>query len=183
MRHNKKGFFIMPYPTNDSIYKRRSIRSFHKAPISDNDLNFILSSGLSAPSGEGIHPLELVVIKKDETKEKIKSFYEWAGFCTQSPVSVLVCYDADKIFAAGYDNDDLGKLDAAACIENMLLRATDLGIATCWTHAMENADDYRKLLNIPENIVPVALVVMGYSDIPFSAKDQFDKNKIHIDRW
>lgn len=173
----------MAYQTTDSIYKRRSIRSFCKDEISDNDLNFILSSGLSAPSGEGIHPLELIIIKNDETKEKIKSFYEWAGFCTESPVSVLVCYDANKILAAGYDNDDLGKLDAAACIENMLLRATDLGIATCWTHALENADDYRKLLGIPKNIVPVALVVMGYSDQPFVAKDQFDKNKIHIDRW
>ena len=173
----------MTYQKTDYMYKRRSIRSFRKDPISDDNLNFILSSGLSAPSGEGIQPLELIVIKNDELKKKIKSFYEWAGFCTQSPVSVLVCYDSDKIFAAGYDNDDLGKLDAAACIENMLLRATELGVATCWTHAMENQEDYRKLLNIPKNIVPVALVVMGYSDIPFSAKDQFDKNKIHNDRW
>lgn len=173
----------MAYPTNDSMYKRRSIRSFKKDPISDDDLNFILSSGLSAPSGENLRPLEMIVIKKDETKKKIKSFYEWAGFCTQSPVSVLVCYDADKVFAAGYDNDDLGKLDAAAGIENMLLRATELGIATCWTHALENADDYRKLLNIPKHIVPVALVVMGYSDTPFVAKDQFDTKKIHNENW
>jgi nitroreductase len=171
------------YPITGNIYKRRSIRSFRKDPISDNDLNFILSSGLSAPSGEGIHPIELIVIKDADTKEKIKEFYEWAGFCTQSPISVLVCYDSDKIFAADYDNDDLGKLDAAACIQNMLLRATDLGIATCWTHAMENKDDYRNLLELPKNIVPVALVVMGYSDVPFVAKDQFDVGKIHNEKW
>lgn len=74
------------YPTTGNIYKRRSIRSFRKDPISDDDLKFILSSGLSAPSGEGVHPLEIIVIKSDATKEKIKSFYEWAGFCTGSPV-------------------------------------------------------------------------------------------------
>ncbi len=169
--------------TIENIYKRRSIRQFRKDQISDDDLKSILSCGLSAPSGEGIHPIELVVIKDDNAKEKIKSFYEWAGFCAQSPVSVLVCYDADKIFAADYDNDDLGKLDAAACIQNMLLRATDLGIATCWTHAMENRDDYRNLLGIPKNIVPVALVIIGYSDAPFVAHDQFDAAKIHNEKW
>lgn len=173
----------MTYTTSDSIYKRRSIRQFRKDSISDDDLNFILSSGLSAPSGEGIHPIEIIVIKDDKTKAKIKSFYEWAGFCTQSPVSLLVCYDSDKIFAADYDNDDLGKLDAAACIQNMLIRATDLGIASCWTHALENKDDYRNLLDLPKNIVPVSLVVLGYSDVPFQVRDQFDAAKIHSGKW
>lgn len=171
------------YPTNGNIYKRRSIRSFRPDPISDNDLKFILSSGLSAPSGEGIHPIELIIIKQDETKQAIKSFYEWAGFCTGSPISVLVCFDANKIYAADYDNTDLGKLDAAACIQNMLLRATDLGIATCWTHALENQKDYRELCGLPENIIPVALIVMGYSDEPFVSRDGFDESKIHNEKW
>ena len=52
----------MTYQKTDYMYKRRSIRSFRKDPISDDNLKFILSSGLSAPSGEGIHPLELIVI-------------------------------------------------------------------------------------------------------------------------
>ncbi|MDR0741276.1 MAG: nitroreductase family protein [Rickettsiales bacterium] len=171
------------YPTTGNIYKRRSVRSFKRTPILDDDLKFILSSGLSAPSGEGIHPLEMIVIKSDEAKAKIKSFYEWAEFCVQSPVSVLVCYDKDKI-PAEYDScEDLGKLDAAAAIQNMLLRATDLGIASCWTHALENAANYRDLCKLPENIVPVALIVLGYSDIPFESRDGFDVAKIHNEIW
>jgi nitroreductase len=146
-------------------------------------LQFILSSGLSAPSGEGIHPLEMIVVKSSAAKEKIKSFYEWAGFCTQSPVSVLVCYDKNKIPEEYGGNEDLGKLDAAAAIQNMLLRATDLGIASCWTHALENQSDYRALCSLPENIIPVALVVLGYSDIPFAARDGFDPAKIHNEVW
>jgi len=170
------------YPTTGNIYKRRSIRNFRKDSISDNDLNFILSSGLSAPSGEGIHPLEMIVIKSDTMKEKIKSFYEWAGFCTESPVSVLVCYAQNKI-PRDYDNEDLGKLDAAAAVQNMLLRATDLGIASCWTHALENISDYQKLCGLPKNIIPVALVVLGYSDVPFASRDGFDAKKIHNELW
>jgi nitroreductase len=168
---------------SEIIYKRRSIRSFRKDPIPDNDLNLILSSGLSAPSGEGLHPVELVVIKSDEAKQKIKSFFEWAGFCTESPLSILVCFDSDKIRAAGYDNDDLGKLDSAACIQNMLLCAADLGIATCWTHALENQENYRALCELPDNMVPVALVVFGYSDEPFVSRDGFDTAKIHNEKW
>jgi len=170
------------YQITGNIYTRRSIRSYRKDPISDNDLKFILSSGLSAPSGEGVHPLELIIIKSDAAKAKIKDFYEWAGFCIQSPVSVLVCYDKDKI-PADYDNDDLGKLDAAAGVQNMLLRATKLGIASCWCHALGNVSDYRTLCNLPENIVPVALVVLGYSDEPFVARDGFDPEKIHNEKW
>ncbi|MDR1360862.1 MAG: nitroreductase family protein [Rickettsiales bacterium] len=171
------------YPTSGNIYKRRSIRSFRNDPVSDRNLQFILSSGLSAPSGEGIHPLELIVIKSAAAKSKIKEFYEWAGFCTESPVSVLVCYDRNKIPAEYGENEDLGKLDAAACIQNMLLRATDLGIASCWTHALENIADYRGLCSLPENIVPAALVVLGFSDVPFESRDGFDPAKIHSEVW
>jgi nitroreductase len=171
------------YPITGNIYKRRSVRSFKKTPILENDLNFILSSGLSAPSGEGIRLLEMIVIKSDDAKAKVKSFYEWAGFCTQSPASVLVCYDKDKIPAEYGGCEDLGKLDAAAAIQNMLLRATDLGIASCWTHAQENIADYRDLCKLPDNIIPVALIVFGYSDIPFESRDGFDVTKIHNEIW
>jgi nitroreductase len=167
----------------ESIYTRRSIRRYKKDPISDADLKSILSAGLSAPTGEGAHSLEMIVIKNDTAKEKINTFYEWAKFCTQSPVSVLVCYDKSKIPEEYGDNQDLGKLDAAAGIQNMLLCATDLRIASCWCHALENVDDNQNLFNLPKNIIPTALVVLGYSDTPFAYRDGFDQSKIHNENW
>jgi nitroreductase len=167
----------------DLFYARRSVRSYRKDPIPGDDMHAILSAGLSAPSGEGIHPLELVVIKSDAAKAKIKEFNEWAGFCEESPVSILICYDRNKLPEEYVDNEALGKLDAAACAENMLLCATALGISSCWTHALENQQDYRALCSLPENIVPTALVVLGYSDDQCAPRDGFDQAKIHDEQW
>jgi len=164
------------------LWTRRSIRSFKDTPIKDEDLRTILSAGLKATSAVANYPLELVVIKNAETKAKIAGFYEFSGFCVQSPLSVLVCYDKDKR-TSYFKDSDFGPLDASAAVQNMLLAATALNIGSCWTHALLSVEAYQTLLNLPKNIIPVALVVLGYTDKTFEHQDRYDEAKIHHDKW
>ncbi|GHT57795.1 hypothetical protein FACS18945_2850 [Bacteroidia bacterium] len=98
-------------------------------------------------------------------------------------MSVLVCYDKNKTDTTEFGDTGFGLIDASAGTQNMLLRATKLGIASCWTHAYAYPKEYRELLNLPENIIPVVLVVLGYSDEPFESRDGFEAEKIHYEKW
>jgi nitroreductase len=166
----------------DEIYTRRSIRSYNDKTIQNDDLKLILSAGLSAPNGINLAPLEMVVIRTPEAKEQIASIYPPAQFCRQAPVSVLICYDENKNTAYAKANS-YGPLDAAAAAQNMVLTATHLGIASCWTHAWSHIEQYQQLCKLPSTIIPVALLVLGYSDTLFSKKDGYDASKIHYEKW
>jgi len=50
-------------PIIEAIKKRRSIRQFAREPVSDEDLNRILESGLWAPSGKNNQPWKFAVIR------------------------------------------------------------------------------------------------------------------------
>lgn len=99
----------------------------------------------------------------------------------KSPVSVLVCGNLSKEKYAGF-----WVQDCSAAIQNMLLAARAYGIGTVWCgiHPIEErVAAFRKAFALPEHIVPLGLVVMGYSDQPFTERKVFDAQKIHYERF
>ncbi|MDR3079041.1 MAG: nitroreductase family protein [Rickettsiales bacterium] len=164
--------------TIDIIHRRRSIRQFRDTPLSAEDIHTILSAGMTAPSAMNKQPWRLILISDDEKKEKIAGIAMYAQMIRQSPLAVLACYDERVAF------QNYGIVDTAACIENMLLAATALGIGSVWTGVgADEILEYRKLLGLPEQVVPLGLVIFGYSDTAFEVRDYFDGKKIHSNEW
>lgn len=54
-------------------------------------------------------------------------------------------------------------LNVAIAIQNMILRATEIGLGTCWVF-MFNRKKVQELFNLPEHIYVTALIPMGYPD-------------------
>ncbi len=52
--------------------------------------------------------------------------------------------------------------DAAAAVENLLLAATDKGLATCWVGVMD-FQGVTKRFGLPKGMVPICLVTLGYA--------------------
>lgn len=163
----------------DIIHKRRSIRNFIDKPISNEDLHSILSAGMTAPSAMNKQPWRLVVIDDNEIKKEIPNVSKHAHMVVESPLSILVCADIDSSYL------DCWKIDCSACIQNMLLSACALNIGSVWTgiNTQEQIDGFKKLFNLPNNIIPHSLIVFGYSNTPFISKDYFDESKIHYNKW
>lgn len=161
-----------------NIHKRRSIRKYNNTPISQEDINTILSAGMTAPSAMNKQPWRFIVITDDKIKNEIVKISKYAQMVLQSPLSILVCADTDESFM------DYWKIDCSACIQNMLLASCALNIGSVWTGiSNEMMDDYSKLFNLPKNIVPHSLIVFGYSDVPFEEKNYFDASKVHTNKW
>ncbi len=67
-----------------------------------------------------------------------------------------------------------------------MLSALGLGIGSCWI-AIHGMDDVYKNIKtqfkLPENIVPVSLISLGYPDEEVKAEERFKQNKIHFNKW
>ena len=54
------------------------------------------------------------------------------------------------------------KANTFIAIEHLVLMATALGLGTCWVGAFD-ADDINRLLDLPDNLIPVAVIPVGYA--------------------
>lgn len=74
----------------------------------------------------------------------------------------------------------------SAATQNILLKATELEVGSVWLgiYPDESRVSWIKdILNMPESIVPIALVVLGYTDDAKERSRELDRSKIHFNRW
>lgn len=181
----------------DGIQKRRSIRSFKSDNVPKEVIKEILNSGRLAPSAKNKQPWYFVVVN-GEIKDKIadlminytiehdmrvekrnlgytSSVNPTAEVIKQAPVIILVFREKDDNWVVG-DNLSIG-----ACVENMCLRATELGIGSLWVRdSVYVADEIAMLVNHPE-LECNCLLVLGYADE--SPKQRPRKNLEEITEW
>src|SRR5208337_2138950 len=60
--------------TKDAIIGRRSVRKYTDQPISNEDVQDIITAGLYAPSAIDLQPWYFVVIKSEEKLEELRKF-------------------------------------------------------------------------------------------------------------
>ena len=147
----------------EAIKTRRSIRAFTKQDVSKEDVRKLLDAARWAPSAGNIQPWEFIVVRDLETKKELSTAALDQTFIEEAPVVIVVC--ANLILSArGYDirGSSLYCLqDTAAAIQNMLLAACALGLATCWVGAFYE-EEARKVLNIPNGVRPIAIIPVGH---------------------
>ena len=88
---------------------------------------------------------------------------------------------------AGVSCDELGCLDlCAAAVQNLLLAAHASGLGAVWTGVCpreERIDGFRRLLKLPDHVVPHSLIVLGYPAEEPAADDRFHADRIHRNGW
>ena len=140
------------------ITERFSVRKFTGEHLPQSVINTILDAGHKAPTGCNFQPQRILVLNSDDAMEKLKS-------CTKchfdAPTAMLVCYNRDESWVRPYDGAMSAPVDAAIVATHMMLAAHDVGVGCCWVMHFDPAAMV-KTFNIPENIIPVALLVMGY---------------------
>ena len=138
--------------------ERYSVRKFKEGHLEQNIIDEILKAGHLAPTGCNYQPQRILVLNTDEAIEKLKN-------CTRShfdaPTALLVCYNKDESWVRKYDGALSAPVDASIVTTHMMLRAHEIGVGVCWVMHF-NPEAMKNEFNIPENIVPVALLVMGY---------------------
>jgi nitroreductase len=165
----------------ECIFTRRSIRKFERKPIPKEMIDQILQAAMMAPSAGNQQPWHFVVIDDRALLDAIPSIHPYAAMTAESPVAILVCGDLTVEKHKGF-----WVQDCSAAIENLLLAAHALGLGAVWTAIhpkQDRAEGFRKLITLPETVIPLALVPVGYPAQKAGRVDRYLPARVHHNVW
>ena len=166
----------------EAIRTRRSIRSFSDGEVSDELINRILDAAMLAPSAGNQQPWHFIVVRNRQALDAVPSFHPYCKMITHVKVAVIVCGDPqDKKWP------DFWVQDCSAALQNLLLAARAEGLGTVWTGVYpveERMAGCRRLFDIPDHIIPLAIVPVGWPGTPaFKEMKRFNAKLVHRDRF
>lgn len=140
------------------IKERRSIRYFTNEIVKENDIMTLIEAAQWAPSGLNNQPWKFVTIQD-------KDILERCATCTKYSRILLECSSCIAVFyalAEGY-NRDKDLMSIGACIQNMLLMASSMGIGTVWLGEILNKKaEVNEILTVDESYELAAVIALGY---------------------
>jgi 5,6-dimethylbenzimidazole synthase len=169
-----------------AIAERRDIRRFRTDPLPDQLLRRLLEAAHQAPSVGLMQPWRFILIRSEQTKaamqalaarERLVQADHFDGRARQyldlkiegireAPLSICVCCDRDSggpEVLGRHTIPDTDLYSTCLAIENLWLAARAEGVGVGWVSFYQPAD-LSSLLGLPEHVVPVAWLCLGYPD-------------------
>ncbi len=146
----------------EAAKKRRSIRSFQKKEIPDDVIDKLIEALIWVPSAGNLQARKFYFVKDNELKRKLAQAALNQNSIAQAPLAVVGCTDNSIIKNYGECGIQLFSVqDVSCCIMQMMLVALENGLGTVWIGAFHEKE-VAKILNLPSNLNPVAIVPVGY---------------------
>lgn len=142
----------------DLAKERYSVRKFSDKKIEPATIELILEAGKLAPTACNFQPQRILVIDDEIGLIKLK---RCTPYHFDAPFAMLICYDNTVSWKRKYDGKDGGDVDASIVTTHMMLEIANLGLGTTWVGSFD-PDAIKEEFNLPENIIPVALLPIGY---------------------
>lgn len=164
----------------EAILTRRSIRRYTGEPVPAPMIEELLAAAMSAPSSKNQQSWHFVVITDREILRQVPSFHPYAKMVPDAPAAILVCGDLKR------DEYGFWVQDCSAATQNILLSAHAKGLGAVWlgVYPLEDrVQGFRRLVGVPDHVVPFALVPVGFPAVRKPREDRFDRSRIHRDRW
>lgn len=165
----------------ETLMTRRSIRHYTGDPVSEEVAGTLLRAAMAAPSAGNAQPWLFIVIRERALLDRIPAIHPYARMAGEAPLAVVVCADPAREKYPGFWVQDV-----SAATENLLLAAHAEGLGAVWCGIyplVERMTAFRDLLEIPDPIVPFALVPVGVPNESKEAADRYDPARVHRDRW
>ena len=167
----------------ENIMTRTSIRQFKAQPVEQDKVDILLKAAMAAPSALNLQPWHFIVINDKETIALLSGKRP-----TNAPLMIAVCGDTDKTMLPDGSTKlpDFWVEDVSAATENLLLAAHALGLGAVWTGvypAMDRTAEVANVLNCPQNIVPLAVVRVGYPDESPEPKNKYKEENISYNKF
>lgn len=170
------------YSQNDAIttiLKRKSVREYTNQRITKDTLELILKAGMSAPSAKNLQPWKFYAIQNKEKLEYLGSKLANATMLKNASAAIIVCGDLER---ANCEIDSAYWVqDCCAASENILLACEALKLGSVWTAVYpykDRLDIVKEALEIPDKIIPLNIIAIGYPAKEENAKNKWDIEKI-----
>ena len=148
-----------------ALEQRFSCRAYTETAPTKEQITAVLEAGRLTPTARNIQPQRIFVVTGEDNLAKLDG-------CVvnryKAPVAFVIGYDSAE--ASTHDPARLGgtffsfgEQDCISALVHMALKATDLGLGTCWLGAINDAA-LKKTFAIPESVNVRAVLVMGNPD-------------------
>jgi len=164
-----------------AILTRRSIRKYLDKEIPNGEINNLLKSAMYAPSAMNSQAWHFVVINQRKKLDEILKVISYAEMLKSAKAAILICGDLNL-----EKNIDYIQQNCSAATQNLMLCAHGLGLGSCWIGVYPVKDiilGLQDLFKLPEYVVPISLVSLGYPAENPIAEDRFKTEKVHFNQW
>ena len=169
-----------------TVFNRRDVRGqFKPDAIPDDVLSRILYAAHHAPSVGFMQPWNFVVVKSNTVKKKIHSAFVEANETAanmfdsekskayrdlklegilESPINICITCDRSRTGPVVLGRTSMKEMDlysSVCAVQNFWLAARAEGVGVGWVSIIEKTA-LQQALNIPEEIVPIAYLCVGY---------------------
>lgn len=164
----------------EQLNTRRSVRRFLPRAVSRETITSLLEVAMNAPSAGNEQAWQFVVLDDRTLLEKYAALNPNVAFISDAPAAILVCGDLDSERYAGFYVQD-----CSAATTNLLHAAHASGLGAVWgTVFPDKREPVRTLLGLPEQVIPFAIVPVGYSAEEVRPwKSRLDASRIHYNGW
>ena len=163
----------------DALLKRRSIRKYLDKEVSDGIIEELLHAAMSGPSACNRRPWIFYVIKDQDKLNELRKASRFSNM--NAPLAIVVVGDLSR--SLPLQLKDFWIQDCSAATENILLRATDLGLGSLWCGIYPQkrpVERVKKILGITNSDIPLNIIYIGYGDEEKESRDQYEKNRVKV---
>jgi nitroreductase len=161
------------------IHSRKSVRNFIQGKtVPRETLDTIVRAGMAAASAVNLQPWQFVVIDDRTVMDSLAAGLPYAKMLYHASAAIVVC--GDSTIKAG--EFAFWEFDCSLASGNILLAVEAMGLGAVWTAVHPDKariSTVRELLHLPENIIPLNVIPIGYPAGNDKPKDKYDANKIH----
>lgn len=165
--------------TLETIFNRKSIRKYTARPVEKEQLEMLVRAGMAAPSSRDRRPWEFIIVTDRSLLDTLGNQLPLARMLKETQQAIVVCGDTVKSNNAWF-------LDCSAAAQNILLAAESMGLGAVWTAAFPYPDRMKivqETLKLPQHILPLTIIPIGYPQTQAQPKDKFNKAQIHYNKF
>lgn len=161
-------------PIIDDLHSRKSVRAYEDKLISPKIKKEILLAAMAAPTAGNQQLFTILDITDQKIKDRLAITCDNQPFIAKAKMVLIFCADLQKWYDAFEDCGCQPRLpgkgdmliavdDAVIAAQNAVTAAWSLGIGSCYIgDIMEQVEEHRKILNLPQYVFPAAMLVFGY---------------------
>jgi nitroreductase len=188
--------------TIETLLNHKTIRNYKTDPIDDSILNQILEAGFRASTTGNMQVYSVIVSKDIEKRKELCKLHFNQKMVEQAPVILTFCADFNRFNKwcelrdadPGYDNFlsfYTASIDALLVAQNVAVAAESFGLGICYLGTTTyQADKLIEFFELPEGVVPVTTLVVGYPNenpeqadrLPIDSIIHYEKYKDYSDK-
>ncbi len=182
--------------TIELLHQRVSVRSYADKPVDDATIDAVLAAAFRAPTSSNIQSYSVIVVRDQETKDKLSVVTGGQKHVARTPVFLAFCADLTRMelakqrYGGNLDDNNLemglvSSIDASLVGMSAYLAAESIGLKGLMIGAVRNNTlETAEILKLPKRVYCVFGMCLGWPDRVPPQKPRMDRMAtVHYERW